>query len=104
MVYCSACGKQLSAQAAFCPNCGHPNAVNPAANGTGKSRVVAGVFAIVLGSLGVHKFYLGKVGMGILYFVFSWTAIPGLIGLIEGIIYLTQTDAAFAKAQGVTTA
>ena len=31
-----------------------------------KSKVTAGVLAIVLGGLGIHKFYLGKIGMGIL--------------------------------------
>ncbi len=62
-----------------------------------KSKVAAGVFGILLGSLGVHKFYLGKIGMGILYLVFCWTGIPGIIGLIEGIIYLTLSDADFAK-------
>lgn len=57
-----------------------------------KSKVAAGVLAILLGSLGIHKFYLGKIGMGIVYILFSWTTIPGLIGLIEGIIYLTKSD------------
>ena len=35
-----------------------------------KSRVAAGIFAILLGDLGVHKFYMGKIGMGILYLLF----------------------------------
>jgi TM2 domain-containing membrane protein YozV len=33
--------------------------------------------------------------MGILYLVFCWTGIPSIIGLIEGIIYLTKTDDEF---------
>jgi TM2 domain-containing membrane protein YozV len=106
MVYCSACGTQISPQALTCPNCGHPNAVNPAAanaaNGFNKSRTTAGILAILLGGFGVHKFYLGKIGMGILYFVFAWTGVPSIIGIIEGIIYLTQTDQAFAQAQTST--
>ncbi|MFJ5714194.1 TM2 domain-containing protein [Neobacillus sp. NPDC093127] len=57
-----------------------------------KSKVTAGVLGILLGSLGIHKFYLGKIGMGIIYILFSWTGIPGLIGLIEGILYLTKSD------------
>ncbi|WHY85705.1 TM2 domain-containing protein [Neobacillus novalis] len=57
-----------------------------------KSKVAAGLFGILLGSLGIHKFYLGKIGMGIVYILFSWTGIPGLIGLIEGILYLTKSD------------
>jgi TM2 domain-containing membrane protein YozV len=60
-----------------------------------KSRIAAGVFAIVLGGLGIHKFYLGKVGWGILYILFCWTAIPSIIGFIEGILYLTATDEEF---------
>ncbi|MFF2446417.1 TM2 domain-containing protein [Neobacillus sp. NPDC058068] len=57
-----------------------------------KSKVAAGVLAILLGCFGVHKFYLGKIGMGILYLLFCWTGIPSIIGLIEGILYLTKSD------------
>ncbi|MBM6618917.1 TM2 domain-containing protein [Bacillus suaedaesalsae] len=60
-----------------------------------KSRIVAGILGILLGSLGIHKFYLGKIGMGILYLIFSWTGIPGIIGLIEGILYLVKSDEEF---------
>lgn len=65
-----------------------------------KSRVTAGVLAILLGSLGIHKFYLGKIGQGIIYILFSWTGIPGLLGLIEGILYLVKTDEEFNKIYG----
>ncbi len=60
-----------------------------------KNKVAAGLLAIFLGGIGVHKFYLGKIGMGVLYIIFCWTYIPALIGLVEGIIYLTQSDEAF---------
>jgi TM2 domain-containing membrane protein YozV len=60
-----------------------------------KSKVTAGILAILLGAFGVHKFYLGKVGMGILYLVFCWTGIVPIIALIEGIIYLTCSDSEF---------
>ncbi|WP_326908457.1 TM2 domain-containing protein [Sedimentibacter sp. MB31-C6] len=60
-----------------------------------KSKVTAGVLAILLGGLGVHKFYLGKIGLGILYILFCWTYVPALIGLIEGIIYLTSSEEKF---------
>lgn len=65
-----------------------------------KSRVAAGLLGIFLGGIGAHKFYLGDIGLGILYLIFAWTAIPALIGLIEGIIYLTMTDEAFAAKYG----
>jgi TM2 domain-containing membrane protein YozV len=55
----------------------------------------------LLGGIGVHKFYLNKVGLGILYIIFCWTFIPALIGLIEGIIYLTQDDVTFGRQQRV---
>lgn len=60
-----------------------------------KSKVAAGLLGIFLGGFGIHKFYLGKIGMGILYLVFCWTYIPALIGFIEGIIYLTMSDQNF---------
>lgn len=60
-----------------------------------KSKVTAGVLGILLGSFGAHKFYLGKIGFGILYLVFCWTGIPGIVGLVEGILYLTKTDEEF---------
>ena len=62
-----------------------------------KSRVTAGVFALLLGGIGVHKFYMGKIGMGILYLIFCWTGIPAFVALIEGIIYLTESDEKFAS-------
>jgi TM2 domain-containing membrane protein YozV len=65
-----------------------------------KNKVAAGILGILLGSFGAHKFYLGKIGQGILYLIFSWTGIPGIIGLIEGIIYLTKSDEEFARQYG----
>jgi TM2 domain-containing membrane protein YozV len=65
-----------------------------------KSRAAAALLAIFLGGLGAHKFYLGKPLMGILYLLFCWTMIPAIIGLIEGIIYLTKSDEEFAAQYG----
>ena len=62
-----------------------------------KNRIAAGIFAIVLGDLGVHKFYMGKIGTGILCALFCWTFIPGFIGFIEGVLYLTESDEKFAS-------
>ncbi len=57
-----------------------------------KSKVTAGVLGILLGGLGIHKFYLGKTGMGILYLLLCWTYVPAIIGFIEGIMYLCSDD------------
>ena len=60
-----------------------------------KNRVTAGVLGILLGSFGAHKLYLGKTGIGILYLLFCWTYIPCIVGFIEGISYLCQSDENF---------
>lgn len=60
-----------------------------------KSKVAAGLLGIFLGGFGIHKFYLGKIGMGILYLLFCWTGIPAIVGFIEGIIYLCSNDENF---------
>ena len=64
-------------------------------------RVIAGVLAILFGALGIHKFILGYTTQGIILFAISvvtcgiGTVVTGLIGLIEGIIYLTKSDEEF---------
>ena len=62
-----------------------------------EKKVVAGIFGILLGGLGVHKFYLGYTKEGIIQIVISVVTcgIGSLIGFIEGIIYLTKSDEDF---------
>lgn len=48
-----------------------------------KNPTTAVLLALFLGGVGAHKFYLGQTGLGIVYLLFSWTTIPGWIGLIE---------------------
>lgn len=60
-----------------------------------KSKTTAGVLGILLGGVGAHKFYLGKTGKGIIYLLFCWTGIPGIIGLVEGIQYLAGSEESF---------
>lgn len=57
-----------------------------------KSKTTAGILAILLGGLGIHKFYMGKIGVGIVYLLFCWTYIPAIIGVIQGIMYLTSNE------------
>ena len=121
---CSQCGAALEGDSKFCKYCGTNNGINEETNnqvqyqepvysrptmqsaepvGTKvpvKSKVTAGILAILLGGLGIHKFYLGKIFQGILYILFCWTYIPAIIGVIEGIIYLTKSDEAWAEKVG----
>lgn len=60
-----------------------------------RSKTAAGILGIFLGGFGIHKFYLGKYGQGILYLLFCWTYIPSIVGFIEGIMYLTKSDQEF---------
>jgi TM2 domain-containing membrane protein YozV len=60
----------------------------------GPSRTVVGIVAILLGGYGVHRFMLGDVTGGIIR-ICACCGGFGIIGLIEGIIYLTKTDEEF---------
>ncbi|WP_029271089.1 TM2 domain-containing protein [Flavobacterium sp. KJJ] len=60
-------------------------------------KVVAGVLGILLGSFGAHKFYLGYKKEGIIQLIVSMVTfgLGGLVGVAEGIIYLTKSDDEF---------
>jgi TM2 domain-containing membrane protein YozV len=72
---------------------------------SGKSHMVAGILAILLGSLGIHKFYLGYTVAGIIMLLATIfggiisggiiVAATGIIGIIEGILYLTKQQSDF---------
>lgn len=55
-----------------------------------KSKIVAGVLGILLGSLGIHRFYLGYIGIGVLQLVLTFITcgISSIWGFIEGILIL----------------
>ncbi|ENV56471.1 NINE protein [Acinetobacter soli] len=96
--FCFACGQQIDTRAEICPKCGvRQTDVKVTGN---KSKIAAGVLALFLGGFGVHKFYLGKVGQGILYLLFFWTFIPAIIAFFEAIIYFCTSDENFAKKYG----
>lgn len=62
-----------------------------------EKKVVAGILGILLGGLAIHKFYLGYTKEGIIQLIISvcTCGLGGIIGLIEGIIYLTKSDEDF---------
>ena len=63
-----------------------------------KSKVVTGVLGIVLGAFGAHRFYLGDMTGGIIRLALSLCfGLGAVIGLIEGIIYITKSDEDFKK-------
>jgi TM2 domain-containing membrane protein YozV len=87
-MYCSNCGKEVSAQAVSCPHCGHPiKQVRPGFDEgkevSPKSRLATLLLCIFLGGLGIHRFYVGKVGTGIaMIFTLGGLGIWSLIDLI----------------------
>ena len=75
------------------------------------NKIPAGICGILLGSLGIHKFILGYTGAGLIMLLvsvlaplftcftvgFLGTFAMGIIGLIEGIVYLCKTDEEFVR-------
>lgn len=118
-IFCPQCGAPNSSADTVC-KCGkalppqppHPDIVklppdsHPVVAGA-ERKVAAGVCGILLGSLGVHKFILGYPVEGAIMLAASvigaWLScgivpvVVGIIGIVEGIIYLAKPDAEFAK-------
>jgi len=99
--FCHECGEVINIKAEICPKCGVRQSSSQTSFGAvtpeGKSRIVAALFALFLGGIGIHRFYLGKIVSGIFYIVFCWTFIPSLIAFVEAIILFCMSDAAFAE-------
>lgn len=101
-MYCSNCGNNVDNNDSFCKNCGAKVPKNDEifegtvyekkeAVSEQKSKVVAGILGILLGSFGVHNFYLGYVEKGIIQvvltvFCLGW--VSSVWGLVEGILIL----------------
>ena len=117
--YCTKCGAVNDDLAQYCSNCQAPltpvvgggsggyqpmQAVNPGAITDWKAmgadkKVTAGVCAILLGWLGVHKFILGYTQEGVIQLVVGviTCGLTNIVGIIEGIIYLTKSDEEFVR-------
>lgn len=102
--HCSHCGKELLKDAAICPACGVSTSQS---SNAGTSKISAGLLAIFLGWIGIHKFYLGYSNEGLIMVVTSFVGgvitcgismvIMFVIGFIEGCIYLSKTDEEFKR-------
>ncbi|WP_326586725.1 TM2 domain-containing protein [Bacillus ndiopicus] len=68
-----------------------------------KSKGLAAFLAIFFGGLGIHKFYLGRPWMGLIYLFFWWSGVPTAIGIIEGLVYLLQSEHNFQMKNYVRT-
>jgi predicted Zn finger-like uncharacterized protein len=107
--FCFECGEKIREGASVCPHCGVEQPRSKARRDDldseirrgASNKVAAGICGILLGSLGIHKFILGLTTPGIIMLLVSLlTCGAGLtvmwvIGLIEGIIYLTKSDEEF---------
>lgn len=60
-----------------------------------KRKSTAAILAFLLGAIGVHRFYLGQTGLGIVYLLFCWTMIPSIVALVDFVLFLTMSDEAF---------
>ncbi len=79
----------------------------PSAPAGEKNKLVAGLLGILLGALGIHKFYLGYTKEGVIMLLVSLVGgtltcgagagVVSIIGLVEGILYLTKSDAEFEQ-------
>ena len=126
-MFCRNCGKEVSEQAVMCVSCGcPPNSgkrfcqscgaeTNPSAEvcvkcgvklataipAGAKSKLAAGLLGIFLGGFGVHRFYLGYVGIGIAQIIVTLVTfgMGALWGFIEGILILTGSINKDAKGQ-----
>ena len=66
---------------------------------SGKNRGLAGLFAILLGTLGIHYFYVGKTTAGIVCLILGICScgLINILTLIQGILMLTMTEEEFER-------
>lgn len=103
---CHWCKKSIPFKDKACPHCGLFQPAQPSEEfkqpttviaKNPKSRSMAVLLAMILGGIGLHKFYLNKPGAGVLYLLFCWTFIPVILGFFEGLSYLSMSDKDFVN-------
>jgi len=83
--YCSACGTETNAAAVICVKCGASLATRDEGGVSPKSRTAVVLLALFLGSLGVHRFYTGKIGSAVamlVLFIVGWATVWFFIGFV----------------------
>ena len=91
--FCKSCGAIIKVKAEICPKCG-------VRQRKPFSKAVLLILTFFLGSFGVHKFYLSRYWQGVIYLFFFWTCIPGLIALIEFVIYMFTSSERLQERDG----
>lgn len=79
-MYCKNCGAQIDDKAYICPNCGVKTGSGNDSNA--KNKIIAIILAVVLGTFGVHNFYLGYTTKGIVQILLSTIGACIIIGPI----------------------
>ena len=117
--YCTKCGAINDDMAQYCTTCQAPlssmstgyqpmQSVNAGAMTDWKAmgadkKIVAGILAILVGSLGVHKFVLGYTTEGLIMLLVTVLTcgiagiVMSIVGIVEGIMYLTKSDEDFVR-------
>ena len=83
-MFCSNCGRQVADNSMFCSGCGAPTPLNRGcAPYVQRDKWIAFVLCLFLGCIGAHRFYVGKIGSGILWlFTAGFCGIGALVDLI----------------------
>jgi len=100
--FCTNCGQELEQSVKFCINCGKnvknkiekcdENINSDLSTFSPKSKIIAGLLAIIFGSFGIHNFYLGYNGKAVAQLLMTLLGFGALSlvstiwGLIEGIM------------------
>jgi len=94
--FCSECASIVKTKAELCPFCG----VRQQPRRLSKDKGIATLFCFFLGMFGAHKFYLGQIGRGVCYLLFSWTFVPAVIAFIEFLLLTLMSEETFYAKYG----